>query len=50
MFRPYTITCDEKGINANASISKDGEFFDKIKIDSNKLTEYLFKPQDEEII
>ncbi|MGD6991016.1 hypothetical protein [Sutcliffiella horikoshii] len=49
LFRPYTITCDEKGINANASISKDGEFFDKIKIDSNKLTEYLFKPQDEEI-
>ncbi|TDX59274.1 hypothetical protein [Orenia marismortui] len=49
-FRPYTITCDDKGINYNSSIPKNREFYKKIKVNSSKFDKYLTKPINEELI
>ncbi|THE11032.1 hypothetical protein E1I69_16625 [Bacillus timonensis] len=46
LFRPYTITCDEKGINADSSIPRDAAFYDSLEIDTNRLRNYLFKPEN----
>jgi capsular polysaccharide export protein len=45
LFRPYTVTCDPKGINALASVSRDPDFYDSIIVDEGRLKKYLFKPE-----
>ncbi|WP_079710615.1 capsular polysaccharide export protein, LipB/KpsS family [Paraliobacillus ryukyuensis] len=49
LFRPYTITCDAKGINANGSVPNDPFFYDALEIDKNRLDNYLFKPENEKL-
>jgi len=46
LFRPYTITCDPKGINATSSVSKDPNLYDAINIDKERLKKFLYKPED----
>lgn len=47
LFRPFTITCDPKGINANSSVPKDPIFYDALEgYDNDRLNQYLYKPQD----
>jgi capsular polysaccharide export protein len=46
LFRPYTVTCDNKGINAASSVSQDPDFYDSILIDKKRLKKYTFKPEN----
>ncbi|MCM3652965.1 hypothetical protein [Metabacillus litoralis] len=45
LFRPITITCDPKGINANSSVPSDPSFYDTLTIDEKRLGNYLYKPE-----
>ncbi|WP_026560967.1 hypothetical protein [Bacillus sp. J37] len=45
LFRPFTITCDPKGINANSSVPEDPTFYDSLEINEDRLSRYLYKPQ-----
>ncbi|MDQ0857196.1 hypothetical protein [Bacillus sp. V2I10] len=45
LFRPFTITCDPNGINADASVPRDPGFFDALEIDSIRLEQFLDKPE-----
>lgn len=45
LFRPYTITCDPKGINAQASVPRLPSFYDSVQIDKERLEHFLFKPE-----
>jgi capsule polysaccharide modification protein KpsS len=45
LFRPITITCDPKGINANSSVPSDPSFYDALTIDEKRLGNYLYKPE-----
>ncbi|WP_218775517.1 hypothetical protein [Oceanobacillus senegalensis] len=49
IFRPYTLTCDEKGINADSSVPRDITFYDALKLDSIRLKRYLFQPENQEL-
>lgn len=44
-FRPFTLAFDSKGVNADASISKEKKFYKNITIDRKRLIEYLTKPE-----
>jgi capsular polysaccharide export protein len=46
LFRPYTVTCDTKGINAASSVPREPEFYDSIIVDEEKLKKYIFKPEN----
>jgi capsular polysaccharide export protein len=46
LFRPYTVTCDNKGINAASSVSQDPDFYDSIIVDKKRLKKYTFKPEN----
>lgn len=43
-FRPFTLSFDAKGVNSEASISKNSRDYKDIKIDLDKYREYLNKP------
>ncbi|MBM7652579.1 capsular polysaccharide export protein, LipB/KpsS family [Neobacillus cucumis] len=45
LFRPATVTCDPKGINAASSVRQDADFYDSIKVDYNRLENFLFKAE-----
>ncbi|MEK4566286.1 hypothetical protein MKX54_16580 [Alkalihalobacillus sp. FSL R5-0424] len=49
LFRPYTITCDPKGINEMSSIPRSVSFYDSINVDEERLNNYLFKPESTHI-
>ncbi|MED1604894.1 hypothetical protein P4U90_06105 [Cytobacillus kochii] len=49
LFRPYTITLDPKGINADSSVSKKPSFYDNLNVDSTRLNTYIFTPENEEL-
>ncbi|MEK3857195.1 capsular polysaccharide export protein, LipB/KpsS family [Cytobacillus sp. FSL H8-0458] len=49
LFRPYTITCDSKGINAASSVNKESDFYDSIIMDKKRLKKYLFKPENPQL-
>lgn len=49
LFRPYTVTCDTNGINAEASVPKDPGFYDSIEMKEERLEKYLFEPEDERL-
>ncbi len=49
LFRPYTITYDSKGINANASVPKDPAYYDGIQVNDERLKTYLFHPENAEM-
>jgi capsular polysaccharide export protein len=46
LFRPYTVTCDTKGINSASSVPQEPEFYDSIIVDKERLKKYIFKPED----
>ncbi|WP_413378257.1 hypothetical protein [Alkalihalobacillus sp. 1P02AB] len=46
LFRPYTITHDLNGINAEASIPRHPGFYQNIEVDQNRLNHYLFQPEN----
>ncbi|WP_181833173.1 hypothetical protein [Bacillus taeanensis] len=50
LFRPYTITCDAKGINANASVPQNLEFYDSLSVNKKRLKDYLFKPENKALL
>lgn len=45
LFRPFTITCDPNGINADASVPRDPDFFDALEIDTTRLEQFLNRPE-----
>lgn len=45
LFRPITVTLDQKGINAESSISRDPQFYDSVVVDHERLKKYLYKPE-----
>jgi capsular polysaccharide export protein len=45
LFRPFTVTCDPKGINAVSSVTQNPSFYDSIDVDYDRLEKYLFKPE-----
>ncbi|TDL78976.1 capsular polysaccharide export protein, LipB/KpsS family [Peribacillus frigoritolerans] len=45
LFRPFTITCDPNGINADASVPRDPDFYDGLEVDSTRLQQFLHKPE-----
>ncbi|WP_249870467.1 capsular polysaccharide export protein, LipB/KpsS family [Oceanobacillus saliphilus] len=49
LFRPYTLTCDEKGINATSSVPRDAAFYEAMDIDYSRLKSYLFKPENNKL-
>ncbi|CAM3954916.1 hypothetical protein [Mesobacillus thioparans] len=44
-FRPYTLMVDPKGVNYNSTIPREFEFYRNLSLDSNRLSEYLMKPE-----
>lgn len=50
LFRPYTITCDPKGINARSSVSTDSRFYDQVSVNKKRLRKYLFKPEEKALL
>jgi capsular polysaccharide export protein len=46
LFRPYTVTCDSRGINAASSVPQNPEFYDSITVDKERLKKYIFKPEN----
>ncbi|MFC5775833.1 hypothetical protein [Ectobacillus antri] len=46
LFRPYTVTCDSAGINAQASIPRNASFYDDLQIDKERLKKFLFHPEN----
>ncbi|MGG4167075.1 hypothetical protein ABEW00_06280 [Rossellomorea vietnamensis] len=49
LFRPYTVTCDHKGINQESSIPRTPDFFDELQVDRNRMKSYLFQPEIEQL-
>ncbi|WP_156291282.1 capsular polysaccharide export protein, LipB/KpsS family [Oceanobacillus salinisoli] len=49
IFRPYTITCDERGINADSSVPRYAAFYDSLEINPDRINCYLFKPENVEL-
>lgn len=45
-FRPYTVTCDSKGINAESSVPRDPEHYKELTVDRDRLKNHLYKPED----
>lgn len=43
-FRPITLAFDKNGVNAEASIIKEKEYYDNIFVDEKKYKDYLFSP------
>lgn len=43
-FRPITLAFDKKGVNAEAGIKKERNFYEKLDIDEKKYKENLFTP------
>lgn len=46
LFRPYTVTVDPKGINANSSVPGTASYYDSLHIDRSRLSTYLFEPEN----
>ncbi|TYS52493.1 hypothetical protein FZC83_16820 [Rossellomorea marisflavi] len=49
LFRPYTITCDPKGINEMSSIPRSASFYDAIELDEKRLKKHLFTPESDHL-
>ncbi|WP_374055183.1 hypothetical protein [Rossellomorea sp. FM04394] len=49
LFRPYTVTCDHKGINQESSIPRSPDYYDAIEIDRERMRLYLFQPELEQL-
>lgn len=44
-FRPFTLQVDRKGVNFENSLPREGDFYKKQKIDSERLEKYLTEPE-----
>lgn len=49
LFRPITVTCDSKGINASSSVPQDSLFYDSIKVDKGRLKKFLYKAESDRL-
>lgn len=44
-FRPFTLTVDSKGVNAENSVPRTREFYEKIDFDQYRFEQYLNRPE-----
>lgn len=49
LFRPFTVTVDPHGINANSSVPGTTSFYDSLQIDKSRLSAHLFTPENKEL-
>lgn len=50
LFRPYTVTCDPKGINSNSLVPKEDSFYDELSINEERLSKYLYRPENDKLL